>query len=178
MAPEPTMNNLTNRVFAVIVGALVLAFVVVIAVAITTHPTPTSSSAAAVPPLVNTAKKLTPKQQAAWAAALRKQQVAQDKQQAKQQAAQDKELRVQYAQIIDNATLDMGIESTTRATGPDRTTLYIKDVLAGRVGARAIERGLPSVPGLIALKALGFRKVIYTNGFESELGETYSWTIE
>ncbi len=173
------MNNLTNRAFAVIVGALVLAFVVMIAVSVTTIPTQKSSSAAAAaPPPVNTGKQLTPKQQAAWAAALRKQQVAQDKQQAKQQAAQDKELRVQYAQIIDNATLDMGIESTTRATGPDRTTLYIKDVLAGRVGARAIERGLLSGPGLIALKALGFRKVVYTNGFESELGETYSWTIK
>lgn len=115
----------------------------------------------------NTGKKLTSKQQA-----------VQEKQQEKQQAAQDKELRVQYAQIIDNATLDMGIESTTRATGPDRTTLYIKDVLAGRVGARAIERGLLSGQGLIALKALGFKKIVYTNGFESELGETYSWTIK
>ena len=83
-------------------------------------------------------------------------------------------MRKLFASRVDSYLLDSNIESITRTTGPDDTTLEIKDVLAGRVRARQISNAM----NFEALKKLGFKKLHYTNGFEGELREGWTWDVK
>lgn len=82
--------------------------------------------------------------------------------------------RIAYADNFDQQMLDAGIESTTKANGPKNTTLYIKYALAGRVTANQLGRKLD----FGQLKQLGFKKVVFTNEFEGELGHSFTWTVD
>ena len=82
--------------------------------------------------------------------------------------------RKAYAKVIDGQLLDMGIESTTFTSGPDASTLTIKDVLAGRVRANAISKNGNLFD---QLRALGFKELKYTNGFESDLYFGMHWKL-
>ena len=59
----------------------------------------------------------------------------------------------------------MGIESKTFTDGKAATTLVIQDVLAGRVRQNAIEKNDTLFD---QMRQLGFKKLKYTNGFESD----------
>jgi hypothetical protein len=73
--------------------------------------------------------------------------------------------RKEYAKVIDQKLLDMGIESKTFTDGKAATTLVIQDVLAGRVRQNAIEKNDTLFD---QMRQLGFKKLKYTNGFESD----------
>lgn len=85
-----------------------------------------------------------------------------------------REVRKDYASRLDGKMLDAGIESTTKTSGPGDTTLLITDPLAGRVRAKVIANAMD----FEHLKKLGFRKLVYTNGFEDELRTTFHWKVE
>jgi hypothetical protein len=93
--------------------------------------------------------------------------------------------RIVAAKLLDQLFLHAGVESTTLATGPAHTTLYIKDILAGRVRAQAMQENIP----WDKLRGLGFRRVIYTNGLKdvdcsgencvaTGLNVTFTWRID
>jgi hypothetical protein len=82
--------------------------------------------------------------------------------------------RAHYAATIDQSMLDSGIESTTTATGPKKTTLRIKYALTGRVAANTLSKKLD----FNELHLRGFRKVVLTNGFDGELGQTFTWKVD
>lgn len=72
--------------------------------------------------------------------------------------------RVRWAKDFDKIMLDGGIESTTSASGPHDTTLTINCALAGRVMENQLEEsGIPDTA-----KSLGFRKLILTDGFDTQ----------
>jgi hypothetical protein len=85
-----------------------------------------------------------------------------------------REARVEFAKRFDQKMLDAGIESTTSARGAKNTTLYIKYALAGRVTANALGNKLD----FAELKTYGFKKVVFTNEFDGELGHTFTWKVE
>ncbi len=70
--------------------------------------------------------------------------------------------------------LDAGIESTTTAIGPKKATLRIKYALTGRVAANTLSKKLD----FNELHLRGFRKVVLTNGFEGDLGRTFTWKVD
>jgi len=85
-----------------------------------------------------------------------------------------RDARKDFANAFDNKLLTAGIESRTRTAGQLNTTLVIEDILAGRVRAKALGDNLP----FTSLRLLGFKKVIYTNGLDDELGVSFSWKVE
>jgi|SRR5580704_2445800 hypothetical protein len=83
--------------------------------------------------------------------------------------------RKDFADSIDQNLLDMGIESKTYTQGPQAKTLVIQDVLASRVNARVL--GNNSVL-FDQMKALGFTKLRYTDGFEdSDMHVGFTWDL-
>jgi len=91
-----------------------------------------------------------------------------------EQRTQAIKARKEYAKEIDRQLLDKGIESSTYTTGPDATTLVIKDILAGRVRAHELSKN----EGLFTeLRVLGFKKLIYQNGLEGDLGFGWKWDL-
>ena len=87
--------------------------------------------------------------------------------------AEQRFLRKDYAAELDQRLLERRIESTTRTTGPDSTTLVITYVLAGRVSAHGLANNLD----WNRLKELGFKKVYLTNGLEGELHQGFTWDV-
>jgi hypothetical protein len=81
--------------------------------------------------------------------------------------------RKSYAAGLDRIFIENGVESTTKTAGPQDTTLHITHALTGRVAANRIGKSLD----FDHLKELGFKKVVLTNGFQDELNETFSWTV-
>lgn len=79
--------------------------------------------------------------------------------------------RKAYAKVIDLQLLDMSIESNTRTDGPQATTLVIHDALAGRVRAHQLAQNAQLFEQLRALK---FKKLVYTDGEDSD----FSWNLE
>jgi ribosomal protein L32 len=84
-----------------------------------------------------------------------------------------RQLRKSFAHQFDRKMFEARIESTTRTYGPEDTALLITDSLAGQVRARKIVNALD----FELLNKLGFKKVVYTNGFEGEIGTTFTWGI-
>lgn len=84
-----------------------------------------------------------------------------------------RQARKDYAKKIDQGFIDAGIESTTNTFGPADTTLVIHDVLAGRVRANIIGKSLD----FELLKKLGFKEVVYNNGFIDDLEVSFSWKV-
>jgi predicted RNA-binding Zn-ribbon protein involved in translation (DUF1610 family) len=82
--------------------------------------------------------------------------------------------RIITAQLLDQLFLHAGIESTTVATGPAHTTLHITDILAGRVRAQSMQENIP----WDKLRALGFRKVVYTNGLNDMDNVMFTWRLD
>jgi hypothetical protein len=85
------------------------------------------------------------------------------------------QLRKDYAKLIDQRLLTMGIESKTYTAGPQAKTLVIEDALAGRVRENAIQQNNDMFDNL---KALKFSRLEYTNGFEGDLNFDVYWTIK
>jgi hypothetical protein len=81
--------------------------------------------------------------------------------------------RKAYAQEFDQNMIEHRIESTTKAIGPDSTTLEITCALASRVMANDVSKNLD----WHRLKELGFRKVHLTNGFDGDLHTGFSWDV-
>jgi hypothetical protein len=84
-----------------------------------------------------------------------------------------RQLRKTFAAQFDRRMLEARMESTTKTLGPEDTALLITDSLAGRVRARKIADALD----FELLNKLGFKKVVYTNGFEGEIGTTFTWGV-
>ncbi len=84
-------------------------------------------------------------------------------------------LRKGYAKILDQQLLTQGIESETYTMGPQSKTLVIKDTLAGRVRQNAIQQNSDLFENM---QMLGFKKLLYTNGFEDDLNFGVSWNIK
>ena len=81
--------------------------------------------------------------------------------------------RKAYATKLEQQFLEQRMDTTVRATGNKSTNLSIKWVLASRVTAHDLANA-----GLIdQAKLLGFKSVVFFNGFESELGERWSWDL-
>ncbi|HVA16979.1 MAG TPA: hypothetical protein VMV59_04610 [Candidatus Dormibacteraeota bacterium] len=78
-----------------------------------------------------------------------------------------------WAREVDSKLLDAGIESTTKTEGPRDTILVIQCALAGRV----MEHQISSTDFPVAAEALGFKKLILTNGFGDDLDETFTWDL-
>ena len=83
------------------------------------------------------------------------------------------QLRKTFAHQFDRKMLEARIESTTKTYGPEDTALLITDSLAGQIRARKIVDALD----FELLNKLGFKKVVYTNGFEGQIGTTFTWGI-
>jgi hypothetical protein len=81
--------------------------------------------------------------------------------------------RWKYASELDQHMIESGIESSTRASGPDFTTLRITYALAGRVMANELGNKID----FDKLKQLGFKKVILTNGFQGSAGQSFEWPV-
>ena len=77
-----------------------------------------------------------------------------------------------YAKVIDQQMLESGIESKTLTQGAQAKTIVIQDVLAGRVRANSLGKNSTMFE---QLKALGFTRLNYTNGFEGDLYEGFTW---
>jgi hypothetical protein len=89
--------------------------------------------------------------------------------------AQQIAARKDFADSIDQNLLDMGIESKTYTQGPQAKTLVIQDALASRVNARALEKNSELFD---QMKALGFTKLRYTDGFEdSDIHVGFTWDL-
>jgi hypothetical protein len=71
--------------------------------------------------------------------------------------------RKQFAQRVDAALLDEGIESTTTTSGADASIIVIRDPLAGRVRAKQLQTDNILSEQLLTL---GFTKLKYTNGYD------------
>lgn len=85
--------------------------------------------------------------------------------------------RKAYAAQLDENLLSAGIESTTTTEGPEARTLLIRDVLAGRVRAKALGENLR----WDLLERLGFKKVVYTSaaGLCCDAGEIqFKWDVD
>ena len=81
--------------------------------------------------------------------------------------------RKAYATNLEKQFLEQRMDTTVRANGSKSTALSIKWVLASRVTAHDLANA-----GLIdQAKALGFKSVVFFNGFDSELGERWSWDL-
>ena len=91
-----------------------------------------------------------------------------------QTAADEVAARKAYAQVIDQQLLESGIESKTFTKGAQAKTIVIQDALAGRVRANAIGKNSTMFD---QLKALGFTRLNYTNGFEGDLYEGFTWDL-
>jgi len=84
-----------------------------------------------------------------------------------------RQLRKTFAHQFDRKMLEAHIESRTNTFGPEDGTLLITDSLAGRGRAKKIASALD----FELLNKLGFKKVVYTNGFEGEIGTMFTWGI-
>jgi hypothetical protein len=82
--------------------------------------------------------------------------------------------RKAYAKVIDEQLLEMGIESKTFTQGAQAKTIVIQDALCGRVRANSLGKNSTMFD---QLKALGFARLHYTNGFEGDLHEGFSWDL-
>jgi hypothetical protein len=82
-------------------------------------------------------------------------------------------LRKTFAAQFDRKMFEARIESRTKTYGPEDTALLITDSLAGQIRAKKIAHALD----FELLNKLGFKKVVYTNGFEGEIGTTFTWGI-
>jgi zinc-ribbon domain len=84
-----------------------------------------------------------------------------------------RQLRKSFAHQFDRKMLEARLESRTKTFGAEDATLLITDSLAGQIRARKIVDALD----FELLNKLGFKKVVYTNGFEGEIGTTFTWGI-
>ena len=84
-----------------------------------------------------------------------------------------RQLRKSFAHQFDRKMLEAHLESRTTTYGAEDTTLFITDALAGQVRAKKIADALD----FKLLNNLGFKKVLYTNGIEGEIGTTFTWGI-
>jgi hypothetical protein len=89
-------------------------------------------------------------------------------------AAEQIAARKIYAKVIDQQMLELGIESKTFTKGAQARTIVIQDALAGRVRANSLGKNSTMFE---QLKALGFTRLNYTNGFESDLYEGFTWDL-
>lgn len=81
--------------------------------------------------------------------------------------------RKEYAKKLEQQFLEQRMDTTVTATGTKATTLSIKWVLASRVSAHDLANA-----GLVdQAKSLGFKSVVFFNGFESELAERWVWDL-
>jgi hypothetical protein len=91
-----------------------------------------------------------------------------------QMAAGQVAVRKAYAKVIDEQLLEMGIESKTFTQRAQAKTIVIQDALCGRVRANSLGKNSTMFE---QLKALGFTRLNYTNGFESDLYEGFTWDL-
>lgn len=91
---------------------------------------------------------------------------------AKLEADEIKE-RKNFARKLENSYLDHGFNIDVTTQGPKANVLRMKYALTSKVLARQITTS----DVLNECRAMGFRKVILTNGFESDLAETYYWDL-
>lgn len=82
--------------------------------------------------------------------------------------------RRQYAKIVDSQLLEAGIESETVTAKAGDVNLIIRDPLAGRVRMTAISKNSTLFENL---RQLGFKKLIYTNGFEGDMYQGWTWDL-
>ncbi len=83
--------------------------------------------------------------------------------------------RKAYAKVIDQQLTEAGIESKTYTDGGQAKTMVIEDVLAGRVRANAIGKNSQMFD---QLRALGFTKLIYTDGYETlDTHQGFTWDL-
>lgn len=81
--------------------------------------------------------------------------------------------RKKFARSLENSYLDHGFNMDVTTQGAKAEVLRMKYALTSKVLARQITTG----EVLAKCRAMGFRKVVLTNGFESDLGETYFWDL-
>lgn len=91
-----------------------------------------------------------------------------------QNAAGQVAVRKAYAKVIDQQLLELGIESKTFTQGTQAKTIVIQDALAGRVRANSLGKNSTMFE---QLKALGFTRLNYTNGFEGDMYEGFTWDL-
>jgi hypothetical protein len=84
-----------------------------------------------------------------------------------------RQARLLYASEFDQHMIDAGIESKTTVKDSDWSTLQVTYALAGRVTANEFGKEID----FDRLKALGFKKVVLTNGFHGELGQAFEWLV-
>lgn len=83
--------------------------------------------------------------------------------------------RKAYANRFENNMLDRGLNMTITAIGKDATTLRMEYVLTSKVSMHALGQ---NDQFWAEVREVGFKKVILTNGFESSLGETWTWKVD
>lgn len=84
------------------------------------------------------------------------------------------EARKKFAEKLEYKFLDKGLNMDVTAEGKNADILKLKWALTSKVAAHEISKG-----DLIeTARSLGFKKVYLTNGFESSMGESYTWDLK
>ena len=83
-------------------------------------------------------------------------------------------VRKAYAKVIDQQLLELGIESNTFTRGAQAKTIVIQDALAGRVRANSLGKNSTMFD---QRRALGFTRLNYTNSFEGDSYESFTWDL-
>ena len=97
-----------------------------------------------------------------------------ERKQAAQKLVRDIAARKAYASTLENNMLDRGVNMTITAIGKGATTLRLEYVLTSKVAAHALGK---NDQFWTEVRGFGFKKVLMTNGFESSLGETWTWKV-
>jgi hypothetical protein len=84
-----------------------------------------------------------------------------------------RQIRVMAASAVEENFVNGGMDVQVSAVGPENKTLKIKYALMSRPMVYQFEN-VHKMPE--AARSRGFEKIIYTNGFSSALGET--WTVD
>ena len=83
------------------------------------------------------------------------------------------QLREMYASMLEESFMKNGIDAKVRAGGKDMERLSVTYALMSQPLVYKFQNDM-QLPA--QARAVGFKKVVYSNGFESDLGK--SWTVD
>jgi len=99
--------------------------------------------------------------------------IAQQKERSANKAAALLLSRKDFAKNLETLLLDRGLNVDVTTQGSKSEVLRIKWALTSKVAAHELRKG----DIISSAKELGFKKVQLTNGFQSELGESWTWDL-
>jgi hypothetical protein len=147
----------------------ILAASVIVCMAVLSHTSPNTAAPDTAAPVAPTPAEPVPEEKPQLTMA---QQMYTDYQ--KMTPAEQERTRILYAKSLENKMLDNGMNVDVRAWGPKHTILTLKWALIDKVEVHRMQQDQEV---LMEIVAIGFKKFQMTNGFESDLGQTWTWTF-